>query len=30
MSEHFIEVEHLRQYFSAGGFGSKKKFVCGR
>ena len=27
MSEHFIEVEHLRQYFSAGGFGSKKKFV---
>ncbi len=27
MSEHFIEVEHLRQYFLAGGFGSKKKFV---
>lgn len=27
MSEHFIEVEHLRQYFPAGGFGSKKKFV---
>ena len=27
MSEHFIEVEHLRQYFSAGGIGSKKKFV---
>jgi len=27
MSEHFIEVEHLRQYFPAGGFGSKKKYV---
>lgn len=27
MSEHLIEVEHLRQYFSAGGFGKNKKFV---
>lgn len=27
MSEHFIEIEHLRQYFPAGGFGSKKKYV---
>lgn len=27
MSEHFIEVEHLRQYFPAGGFGSRKKYV---
>ena len=27
MSEHFIEVEHLRQYFPAGGFGKNKKFV---
>lgn len=27
MSEHFIEVEHLRQYFPAGGFGSGRKFV---
>ena len=27
MSEHFIEVEHLRQYFPAGGFGNGRKFV---
>lgn len=27
MSEHFIEVEHLRQYFPAGGFGSRKKYI---
>lgn len=27
MSEHFIEVEHLRQYFPVGGFGSRKKYV---
>ena len=27
MSNHFIEVEHLRQYFPAGGFGKNKKFI---
>ena len=27
MSKHLIEVEHLRQYFPAGGFGKNKKFV---
>lgn len=27
MSKHLIEVEHLRQYFAAGGFGKNKKFV---
>ena len=27
MSNHFIEVEHLRQYFPAGGFGKHKKFI---
>lgn len=27
MSKHLVEVEHLRQYFSAGGFGKNKKFV---
>lgn len=27
MSKHLIEVEHLRQYFPAGGFGKSKKFV---
>ena len=27
MSEHLIEIEHLRQYFPAGGFGKHKKFV---
>ena len=27
MSEHCIEVEHLRQYFPAGGFGNGRKFV---
>lgn len=24
MSEHLIEIEHLRQYFPAGGFGKHK------
>ena len=27
MSNHFIEVEHLRQSFPAGGFGKNKKFI---
>ena len=27
MSEHLIEIEHLRQYFPAGGFGKNKKFI---
>lgn len=27
MSKHLIEVEHLRQYFPAGGFGKNKRFV---
>lgn len=27
MSKHLIEVEHLRQYFPAGGFGKNKKFI---
>lgn len=27
MSKHLVEVEYLRQYFSAGGFGKNKKFV---
>ena len=27
MSKHLIEVEHLRQYFPAGGFGKNKKYV---
>ena len=27
MSEKFIQVEHLRQYFPAGGFGKNKKYI---
>lgn len=27
MSDKFIEVEHLRQYFPAGGYGKKKKYI---
>ena len=27
MSDDFIKVEHLKQYFPAGGFGKNKKFV---
>lgn len=27
MSKHLIEVEHLRQYFPAGGFGKNRKFI---
>ena len=27
MSEHLIEIEHLRQYFPAGGFGKHRKFI---
>ncbi len=27
MSEKLVQVEHLRQYFPAGGFGKKKKYV---
>ena len=27
MSEHLIEVEHLRQYFPAGGLGKNKKYI---
>ena len=27
MSEHLIELEHLRQYFPAGGFGKNKKYI---
>ena len=27
MSENLVQIEHLRQYFPAGGFGKKKKYV---
>ena len=27
MNKPFIEVEHLRQYFPAGGFGKNRKYV---
>ena len=27
MSDKFIEVEHLRQYFPAGGHGKNKKYI---
>ncbi|MDE6016292.1 MAG: ATP-binding cassette domain-containing protein, partial [Acetatifactor sp.] len=27
MSEKLVQVEHLKQYFPAGGFGKNKKFV---
>ena len=27
MSDKLVQVEHLKQYFPAGGFGKNKKFV---
>ena len=27
MSENLVQIEHLRQYFPAGGFGKNKKYV---